>query len=369
MSKTTPILIKQSNTHKPTPAQRKFNTTMKRISQQREYLAQWQELLPRYRQEFFEAMQPLEQALIENQEQFVRCLDEAYKTQKLTKKQQEKITHLIVLISEQMIENYQRDEFKVLYNFYTNGDYDQEESEAKAEYYAQVKVSLKERLGIEIDPEQIDAETMADIQERFAAKQEEERAAQATKQAKRKKSAKQLAKAEREQQEAQELGKSIQTIYRQLVGALHPDREPDETERLRKTELMQQATVAYENKDLLKLLELQLALEQIDQEQINNLAEERLKYFNKILQDQLIELEQQVFRYQDEAAELTQVGMVYNLLPNHLAALVKRNLQDFKSTLKQLEMDLFAIQEPKGLKAWLNAYQIPAPATYFEFEF
>lgn len=369
MSKTAPILIKQTNTQKSTPAQRKFNTTMKHINQQREYLAQWQELLPRYRQELFEAMQPLEAAFIENQEQFVYCLDEAYKTQKLTKKQQEKITYLIALISEEMIENYQRDEFKVLYNFYTDGDYDQEESEAKAEYYAQVKTSLKEHLGLEIDPEQMNAETMADIQERLAAKQEEERAAQAAKQTKRKKSAKQLAKAERERQEAQELGKSLQTIYRQLVGALHPDREPDEAERLRKTELMQQATVAYENKDLLKLLELQLMLEQIDQEQINNLAEERLKYFNKILQEQLAELEQQVFRYQHEAAELTQVDMVYNLLPSHLAALVKRNLQDFKKVLEQLQADLLAIQEPKGLKAWLNAYRIPAPTTYFEFEF
>jgi hypothetical protein len=47
-----------------------------------------------------------------------------------------------------------------------------------------------------------------------------------------------------------------------LVAALHPDREPDEQERKRKTELMQRVNTSYGKKYLLLLLELQLEIEQ-----------------------------------------------------------------------------------------------------------
>ena len=41
-----------------------------------------------------------------------------------------------------------------------------------------------------------------------------------------------------------------------LVKALHPDREPDEAEKLRKTELLKQVTTAYQANELLTLLRL-----------------------------------------------------------------------------------------------------------------
>ena len=369
MVKTTPILIKTTATDQPTPAQKKFNTTMKRIDKHKQLLAQWQEQLPQCRQTLSEAMQPLREAFAVNQEQIIKHLDEAYKTQKLTKIQKDKISHIITFISEQLIDVYDRDDLKPYYNFYANTDYDQEEEAAKAEYYAHVKAAIKEDLGLEIDPENMNEDTVAELQERINSKREEELAAQEAKQTKRKKSAKQKAKEEREQQEAQELGKSIQTIYRQLVGALHPDREPDEAERLRKTELMQQVSVAYDNKDLLKLLELQLATEQIDQAHINNLNEERLKYFNKILQEQLEQLEQEIFQYQQEAAHLTQSMMVFDLRPEDLARLIKRHLEGFKTHLAQLQLDVEAMQEVRSLKGWLNNYKIPRPVQHVELDF
>ncbi len=48
------------------------------------------------------------------------------------------------------------------------------------------------------------------------------------------------------------------------MAVLHPDREPDEAERVRKTELMQRVNEAYSKKDLLQLVALQLEIEQID---------------------------------------------------------------------------------------------------------
>ena len=368
MVKNSPILIKTANADKPTPAQKKFNTIMKRINKQKQALEAWKELLPRYRQEYQAMMSPLEQTFTQGQEQIVLALDNAYKNEKLTDNQKDKVCDLIGRICGHLIEVYQCEDLKPLYNFYANTDYDQEEEEAKAEYFSNLKAAMKQDFGVEMEDAEFTPEGMAGIRERLFEKLEQEQAAEEARRAKRKKSAKQLAKEEREQKESEELGKSIQTIYRQLVTVLHPDREPDEQERVRKTELMQQVTVAYENKDLLKLLELQLALEQIDQAHLSNLAEERLKYFNRILKDQLDELEQEVFHYEQQAAQLVNLGIPMGITPQQVPMLIKQEVASFKRQVDQLQLDVQAMQELRSLKAWLNNYKIPQPVQYFTFE-
>ena len=57
---------------------------------------------------------------------------------------------------------------------------------------------------------------------------------------------------------------------------------------------MQRVNQAYDKNNLLQLLELQLELEHIDQSAIDNISEDRLKHYNKILKDQLAELEQEI---------------------------------------------------------------------------
>ena len=102
-----------------------------------------------------------------------------------------------------------------------------------------------------------------------------------------KKTKKQLEKEAHQQEEEALASKSVQEVYRKLVAALHPDREPDPDEQKRKTELMQRVNIAYGKKDLLLLLALQLEIEQIDPAHLNHIADSRLKYFNKILKEQL----------------------------------------------------------------------------------
>ncbi|MDR6450169.1 hypothetical protein J2794_006309 [Paraburkholderia terricola] len=64
---------------------------------------------------------------------------------------------------------------------------------------------------------------------------------------------------------------------------MHSDRETDPQDRDRNTALMQRANQANSKNSLLHLLELQLELENIDQSAINNIGEDRLKHYNKIL--------------------------------------------------------------------------------------
>jgi len=102
------------------------------------------------------------------------------------------------------------------------------------------------------------------------------------------------AKQTKAQAEERSASQSIRDVYRKLASALHPDREPDEAERVRKTILMQRVNQAYEKNDLLSLLQLQLEIEQIDQNALDGIAEDRLRHYNKVLTEQLAELQQEV---------------------------------------------------------------------------
>jgi phage gp37-like protein len=94
-------------------------------------------------------------------------------------------------------------------------------------------------------------------------------------------------KSKKAQQELLDADTALRAIYRKLVGALHPDREPNETERLRKTKLMVQVNTAHDKKDLLALLRLQLEIEQINPEAIAALASDKLRHYNRVLKEQL----------------------------------------------------------------------------------
>ena len=63
---------------------------------------------------------------------------------------------------------------------------------------------------------------------------------------------------------------------------------------MRKTALMQRVNQAYQTNDLLSLLQLQLEIEQIDQNALDGIAGDRLRHYNKVLTEQLQELQHAV---------------------------------------------------------------------------
>jgi hypothetical protein len=81
---------------------------------------------------------------------------------------------------------------------------------------------------------------------------------------------------------------------------LHPDRAADADDRVYKTQLMQRVNQAYEKRNLLQLLELQLELEHIDAEHIARLDEEKLRHYNLILKEQVAELKDEIARVEAE---------------------------------------------------------------------
>ncbi len=73
--------------------------------------------------------------------------------------------------------------------------------------------------------------------------------------------AKQLKQQEKREQAAKMAAQSLKTVYLKITAMIHPDREPDETKKLREDKLLQKVNEAYAAQDLFYLLKLQLQLE------------------------------------------------------------------------------------------------------------
>jgi len=183
-------------------------------------------------------------------------------------------------------------------------------------------------------------------------------------QTKRKKTKKQLEKENRLQQEEQNISQSIREVYRKLTSALHPDRESDPAERERKTGIMQQVNAAYAKKDLLRLLELQLQAEQIDQSHLNNITEDRLKSFNKILKGQLAELQLEIQQLQSPFIHQMNLSPDSVITPKVVLLRLRYDIREITANITTLKNELKIFQTPAILKAWLKNYQIPKQAEY-----
>lgn len=359
------VHIKTNTEHAPlSPAQKKFNNLIKKIDTQKKLLAEWQETLGQVQREAAEKLEPLQKTMQEHQTSMALLLDQQFTSHKFTANQQDKLSHLICTICEELLRTGDNDTLKTLYNQYSGGDYDSE-AQAEEDIAADLfKSVMEQEFGVSLDDQEFDLGNPQATAERlfnkFKQTQEEAEAAEAAR-PKRKKSAKQLAREAREAEETANVSKSIQAVYRQLTSALHPDREQDPVERERKTDLMQQVTVAYGKRDLLKLLELQLSVEQIDQSKLNNIAADRLKHYNKILSDQLREIQDEVLLKEDEIRLMLGIPPFELLSPKRLGTLLKQDIRDLQANIARIQHDLRQFRDVKQLKTALKSYRIPEP--------
>ncbi len=341
------------------PAQKKFNATLKKIEAQKALLAEWQAELQACQQASHTKLEPLKQNLHEQQSIMLTLLDNLYKTEKFARNQQDKIANLIMQMCNELIAMAGRDDLKLLYNQYSETDYDAEIAEDKLLEAELLQDMFEAQFGVTLDAD--DELDFADPDMVAARLHEKHASMQRDAQAQRnlhKKSAKQLAQEAREQEDAAGMSKSIQAVYRQLVTALHPDRESDPVERERKTELMQQVNVAYTKKDLLQLLSLQLSMEQINKDNINNIAEDRLKHYNKVLAKQLHELQQEVIAMEMQVKQMVGVSAYEPLSPKKLMFIFKQDMQGLQYEIARIKQDIRAFKDVKRFKDWLKSYQI-----------
>lgn len=156
---------------------------------------------------------------------------------------------------------------------------------------------------------------------------------------------------------SQNLRQSVREVYRQLAGALHPDRESDPDQRERKTALMQRINQAYADNDLLKLLALQMEVEQLDEEALATLPAQRVAHFIAVLNEHVrtlradLQLWVEEFRRRSGQSRLRAVRDFERSLERELAsrraeqqALAKLAAQLRQPPLRKAVVEQFAAQ-------------------------
>ncbi len=143
---------------------------------------------------------------------------------------------------------------------------------------------------------------------------------------------------------------------------LHPDLEPDEAKKLRKTELMKRVTTAYEAGELLTLPRLQLELQRIDQSHLENLAEDQLRYYNKLLKEHARELDEAMFREQEILSGFTGKPYYYTPTPAAMDYDYQRQKAQLEQKIRQLVAEVLAFEhDPAAVKVFLKTYKLPRP--------
>jgi hypothetical protein len=205
-------------------------------------------------------------------------------------------------------------------------------------------------------------ELLANAQKQILRSIEEEEREREERRKKRKPTAKQVAAEQLRAAEAADAHKAVAEIYRQLARSMHPDRESDPLERERKTSLMREINAAYEARDLLALLELQLRVEGVNLgDNLESLAEERLVRYIRVLDEQAKQLSIEI-----DTTELPfRIALAREpgvpITPTMVLERLREDLRLAESHSAELTRDLVAFEDLDYLRRWLRTQGALAP--------
>lgn len=348
-----------SSTAPLTPQQKKFNSHMKRIAAQRQWLTDWELAEQAYRTRHDAELRPLLESVRQRHADLVRVLDAAHDRKGLSKAQRatlsEALADRVIDLIDGADGEAEHAELKAIYNRHASSDYDTDLAEGEKAGEAMARQMAEEILGVDLEGVDLqDEEALMRHLQAHHAREQQRQAAQAGQRRPRKPTARER----KEQEAAEQASQSVREIYRKLASSLHPDRETDPAERERKTALMQRANQAYASDNLMELLQLQLEAEQIDPARIAGLGEERLKHYNRVLAGQLDELRDQVEMAQQRFCDEFGYSLLTQPKPASLMGLLREQLQLLRYESFQLERQIRALRDdPQALKPWLKAEQ------------
>jgi len=156
------------------------------------------------------------------------------------------------------------------------------------------------------------------------------------------------------QQEQLDAKGAVRTIYRQLASALHPDREMNEAERVRKTALMGEVNAAYGRQDLTTLLRLQLEVAQVDAQHLSRLSAQKLRAMSLLLKEQVQALTQDVWQLHMGLSHALGVAVDVKGDEAALSQALQRVQADERHEVDRLAADLARVQRDSELKRWLK---------------
>ena len=314
--------------HVPSKGQQSFNALVGKIEERRAALAGWEAFDPDFRRKYNDEYVPLRHGFDEVRTRLVHRLDQSHDLKGLAKSDRQAIAELISHIAGDLLASADEPGIAEVYRRYNA-------SEAAAG-----------TPDIDMVQEQMDRQ-----EERERIRREAREAYHAN----RKKARKGRPAGERARADQADVHQSIREVYRKLASVLHPDREVDPVEQLRKAALMQRVNQAYASRSLLDLLEIQLELEHIDQASLDNISEDRLRRWNTVLNDQLLGLEQELVEIEEGYRGRFGLDPALAVSPRTVRRALVTSITHLREAVRAFEHDLRSFDDIDRLKLWLKS--------------
>jgi hypothetical protein len=351
---------------KASPLQREFDRLVGRIEEAQALLIAWQQqpamILQKYNSKMEPAIRDLTDAQISLIIQIDALLNSPPKGLRITARRRDALTDcLLDLIGAAMMHSID-DTLTAVHDRYSDIPIEKLDQEDDAEEKAEIIAVFEQVFGkgsIQQAPDESHHDFVARAQARLLAEMEaeERREEDARQRRAEKRAAKQDAKRRAKTPATQTADDTaveppkpdlLRTLYRKLASSVHPDREFDAAEKIRKTEAMQGINTAYQNKDLLSLLKLHNQTLQSDAAATDALAEDTLREYNALLKAQLKMLDSDIMRAIDEA---TPPGIAMRngriKRPEQLERLMDSDIQHFRSTAASVREAVRDLNDPK----------------------
>lgn len=337
------------------PEQQRFNKLLAKTETLARNIETTRALADTHRRVSEGTLRPLEIERDQLMRDMVRWLDERLKRKGLTAKQKRSATEILCGLAEglAMMGDQAMQQLHDVHSDMTMAEQEKAEAASMQKFMENMlgqKIAEGQEFDSMQDMLQASLKHMDGMAQDEQAQEEAHAQAHAAHKARRKKTPAQ----QKAEQETQDADGALRTIYRQLVSALHPDRESDPHERERKTGLMKDVNAAYERRDLMALLQLQLRAALADGEMIANMAREKIAALTLLLKERVLVLTHEMYGIKD------QMRAEFGLAPREpvSAASLKRCLredqQDLQEQIAPMSGDLHRVQDDAEFKRWLR---------------
>ena len=367
------LIVQPSEQAALTPAQQRFNDLLaqiERLSGQIQRLQAWSD---RHRYAHIQALRESVQLAQAHRKSLLLFVHERLQTADLTDRQQRMARGLVRGLIDHLAPSADP-QVQALADVYVSEEDAQEAAQEQAEAAQRLRERIEQALGQPIEkpdqyqtPEDMMQAGMRQWQRQQEADEQRKAAKRAARKA-QKQAQKKDAAAEKGQVPAAQLREldaksAIRTVFRQLASALHPDREPDDTERLRKTRLMSEVNAAYEKNDLTTLLRLQMSVTQVKPGSAARMADAQLVAMALLLKEQVAALEDDLDGLQSRLSRELCVPVRADADEASMTQALQRIQADQRHSADSLAADLRRIQSDAELKRWLKEQWQLAKAT------
>ena len=365
-------LAVQPDAHTPlSPAQQRFNALLARIeslSGQIQRLEVWSD---QHRYTHIQALRESVQQAQAHRKSLLLFVHERLQAADLTAQQQRMARGKLRSLIEQLSATADP-QVQELADLYVSEEDTQEAAEEQAEAAQRLRERIEEALGQPLEkpsqyqtPEEMmqagmrqwQRQQQADDDRKAAKRAARKTQKQAQKEAQKKSTAADNGQVPVAMLREADAKSAIRTIFRQLASALHPDREPDEQARLRKTGLMSEVNAAYERNDLTTLLRLQMQVSQVNPQNkagTARMADDKLLAMCLLLKEQVAALEDDLDQLQSRLSRELCVPVRADADEALLSQSLQRIQADQRHSADSLAHDLRRIQNEAELKRWLK---------------